>query len=59
MTEQEMNKLADIIVNKIIEKQSEYDSAFVNNLNKEYESTFWFPSHDLVFLFYIFFSLLL
>jgi len=42
-----MNKLADIIVNKIIEKQSEYDAAFVNNLNKEYESTFWFETTSL------------
>ena len=28
MTEQEMNKLADIIVNKLIEKQKEYDEQF-------------------------------
>ena len=28
MTEQEMNKLADIIVDKLIEKQKEYDEQF-------------------------------
>ena len=28
MTEQEMNKLADIIVEKLIEKQKEYDEQF-------------------------------
>jgi hypothetical protein len=28
MTEKEMNKLADIIVNKLIEKQKEYDEQF-------------------------------
>ena len=28
MTEQEMNKLADLIVEKIMDKQEEYDKAY-------------------------------
>ena len=32
MTEQQMNQLADIIVNKIISKQAEYDAEFMKNL---------------------------
>ena len=44
MTEQEMNKLADIIVDKIIKRQSEYDAAFVANLNKEQDEYFLFST---------------
>lgn len=32
MTEQQMNQLADIIVNKIISRQAEYDAEFMKNL---------------------------
>jgi hypothetical protein len=43
MTEKEMNKLADIIVNKLIEKQAEYDARFmkelVKNAGPEYDVT--------------------
>lgn len=34
MTEEEMNKLADIIVYKIIEKQREYDKEFIKELKE-------------------------
>ena len=34
MTEKEMDKLADIIVNKLIEKQAEYDARFMEELVK-------------------------
>lgn len=43
MTEKEMDKLADIIVNKLIEKQAEYDARFmeelVKNAGPEYDVT--------------------
>lgn len=43
MTEKEMNKLADIIVNKLIEKQAQYDARFmeelVKNAGPEYDVT--------------------
>ena len=32
MTEDQMNQLADIIVNKIISRQAEYDAEFMKNL---------------------------
>jgi protein-arginine kinase activator protein McsA len=32
MTEQEMNQLADIIVDKLINRQAEYDAEFMKNL---------------------------
>jgi protein-arginine kinase activator protein McsA len=32
MTEQQMNQLADIIVDKIISRQAEYDAEFMKNL---------------------------
>ena len=32
MTENQMNQLADIIVNKIISRQAEYDAEFMKNL---------------------------
>lgn len=32
MTEDQMNQLADIIVNKIISRQAEYDAEFIKNL---------------------------
>lgn len=35
MTEQQMNQLADIIVNKIISRQAEYDAEFMKNLAEE------------------------
>lgn len=34
MTEKEMNKLADIVVNKLLEKQKEYDENFKNEVQK-------------------------
>ena len=34
MTEKEMNRLADIIVNKIIERQAEYDAMFMQELTQ-------------------------
>jgi hypothetical protein len=34
MTEEEMNKLADIIVYKLIEKQKEYDKSFIEELKQ-------------------------
>lgn len=43
MTEKEMDKLADIIVNKLIEKQAQYDAMFmeelVKNAGPEYDVT--------------------
>jgi uncharacterized protein YajQ (UPF0234 family) len=43
MTEKEMNRLADIIVNKIIERQAEYDAMFMEEVVKtagpDYEVT--------------------
>lgn len=43
MTEKEMDKLADIIVNKLIEKQAQYDARFmeelVKNAGPEYDVT--------------------
>lgn len=49
MTEKEMHKLADIIVDKIIKKQAEYDAEFVKNLqnsidNPEVEITYYSTS---------------
>lgn len=35
MTEQQMNQLADIIVNKIISRQAEYDAEFMKNLAED------------------------
>jgi hypothetical protein len=35
MTEEEMNKLADLIVEKILVKQAEYDAEFVKQMEKE------------------------
>ncbi len=32
MTEQQMNQLADIIVDKLINRQAEYDAEFMKNL---------------------------
>ena len=34
MTEQEMNKLADLIVSKVIARQAEYDAQFMAELTK-------------------------
>ena len=34
MTEQQMNQLADIIVDKIISRQAEYDAEFMRNLSE-------------------------
>lgn len=34
MTEKEMNKLAEIVVNKLLEKQKEYDENFKNEVQK-------------------------
>lgn len=35
MTEEEMNKLADLIVDKILVKQAEYDAEFVKQMEQE------------------------
>ena len=35
MTEEEMNKLADLIVEKILVKQAEYDAEFVKQMEQE------------------------
>jgi hypothetical protein len=35
MTEDQMNKLADIIVKKMLEKQAEYDAEFLTNLSNQ------------------------
>ena len=35
MTEEEMNKLADLIVEKILVKQAEYDAEFVRQMERE------------------------
>tara|TARA_R110000803_G_scaffold34220_1_gene74821 strand:- start:9300 stop:9572 length:273 start_codon:yes stop_codon:yes gene_type:complete len=34
MTEKEMNKLADVIVKKIIDKQAEYDAQFMQEVKQ-------------------------
>jgi hypothetical protein len=34
MTEEEMNRLSDIIVDKLIEKQREYDKEFIKELKE-------------------------
>ena len=36
MTEEELNKLADLIVKKILIKQAEYDAEFVKQMEKEH-----------------------
>ena len=36
MTEEEMNKLADLIVEKILIRQAEYDAEFVKQMEKEH-----------------------
>lgn len=36
MTEEELNKLADLIVEKILIKQAEYDAEFVKQMEKEH-----------------------
>jgi hypothetical protein len=50
MTEKEMEKLADIIVNKLIEKQAQYDAMFmeelVKNAGPEYDVTVEFNNAD-------------
>ena len=35
MTEEQMNKLADLIVEKILVRQAEYDAEFVKQIEKE------------------------
>ena len=35
MTEEQMNKLADLIVQKILVRQAEYDAEFVKQIEKE------------------------
>ena len=35
MTEEELNKLADLIVEKILVRQAEYDAEFVRQIEKE------------------------
>lgn len=35
MTEEEMNKLADLIVEKILVKQAQYDAEFVKQMEQE------------------------
>ena len=35
MTEEQMNKLADLIVEKILVKQAEYDAEFVKQMEQE------------------------
>ena len=35
MTEEELNKLADLIVEKILVKQAEYDAEFVKQMEQE------------------------
>lgn len=35
MTEEEMNRLADLIVEKILVKQAEYDAEFVKQMEQE------------------------
>lgn len=37
MTEEELNKLADLIVEKILIKQAEYDAEFVKQMEKEHD----------------------
>ena len=36
MTEEQLNKLADLIVEKILIKQAEYDAEFVKQMEKEH-----------------------
>ena len=36
MTEEELNKLADLIVEKILIKQAEYDAEFIKQMEKEH-----------------------
>ena len=45
MTEQQMNQLADIIVDKIISRQAEYDAEFMKNLadNEQVEEIHFIP----------------
>ena len=45
MTEQQMNQLADIIVDKIINRQAEYDAEFMKNLaeNDQIEEVHFMP----------------
>ena len=45
MTEQQMNQLADIIVDKIISRQAEYDAEFMKNLaeNEQVEEIHFMP----------------
>lgn len=51
MTEKEMDKLADIIVNKLIKKQAEYDAMFmeelVKNAGPEYDVTVEFNKANI------------
>jgi hypothetical protein len=51
MTENEMNRLADIIVNKLIEKQSQYDAKFMEELAKnagpDYDITIEYNNADV------------
>ena len=35
MTEEELNRLADLIVNKILVKQAEYDAEFIRQMQEE------------------------
>ncbi len=45
MTEQDLNRLADIIVKKIIDRQAEYDAEFMKYLteNAEVEEFYFMP----------------
>ena len=45
MTEQQINQLADIIVDKIISRQAEYDAEFMKNLadNEQVEEIHFMP----------------
>ena len=36
MTEEELNKLADLIVEKILVRQAEYDAEFIKQMEKEH-----------------------